>query len=38
MDPLISVASVIAARLSVGFAPIGPGIGQDTAAGYDFLK
>jgi F-type H+-transporting ATPase subunit c len=33
MDPLISVASVIAARLSVGLASIGPGIGQGTATG-----
>ena len=38
MDPLILIASAIAAELSVGFAPIGPGIGQGSAAGYDFLK
>ena len=38
MDPLISAASVIAAGLSVGFAPIGPGIGQGTTVGHDFLK
>ena len=38
MDPLIFAASVIAARLSIGFAPIGPSIGQGTAAGHDFLK
>ncbi|KAL6532213.1 hypothetical protein OROGR_014183 [Orobanche gracilis] len=33
MNPLISAASVIAAGLAVGFASIGPGIGQGTAAG-----
>ena len=38
MDPLISAASVIAVGLSVGFAPIGLGIGQGTAASHDFLK
>jgi F0F1-type ATP synthase membrane subunit c/vacuolar-type H+-ATPase subunit K len=31
MDPLIFVASVIAAGLSVGIASIGPGVGQGTA-------
>ncbi|KAJ8762285.1 hypothetical protein K2173_007442 [Erythroxylum novogranatense] len=33
MNPLISVASIIAASLAVGFAFIGPGVGQGTAAG-----
>jgi len=33
MDPLISATSVIAAGLAVGFASIGPGVGQGTAAG-----
>ncbi|KAL7600095.1 hypothetical protein Lser_V15G26597 [Lactuca serriola] len=33
MNPLISVASVIAAGLAVGLASIGPGVGQGTAAG-----
>ncbi|GFP96902.1 50S ribosomal protein l14 chloroplastic [Phtheirospermum japonicum] len=33
MNPLISIASVIAAGLVVGLASIGPGIGQGTAAG-----
>ncbi|KAH9530462.1 hypothetical protein CY35_20G002700 [Sphagnum magellanicum] len=33
MNPLISVASVIAAGLAAGLASIGPGIGQGTAAG-----
>jgi F-type H+-transporting ATPase subunit c len=33
MDPLIFVASIIAAGLSVGISSIGPGVGQDTAAG-----
>ncbi len=33
MNPLISVTSVIAARLAVGLASIGPGIGQGIAAG-----
>mgnify|MGYP001188185334 CR=1 FL=1 len=34
MNPLIAVASVIAAGLAVGLATIGPGMGQGTAAGY----
>ncbi|KAK8632807.1 hypothetical protein V6N13_073187 [Hibiscus sabdariffa] len=50
MNPLISVASVIAAGLAVGLASIGPGVGQGTAAGqavegvsphtwsYDFVE
>ncbi|KAL4287446.1 hypothetical protein AHAS_Ahas19G0187000 [Arachis hypogaea] len=33
MNPLIAVASVVAARLAVGLASIGPGVGQGTAAG-----
>ncbi|KAM3358587.1 hypothetical protein P3S68_021520 [Capsicum galapagoense] len=33
MNPLISIASVIAARLFVRLASIGPGVGQETAAG-----
>uniref|UniRef100_M8CGV9 ATP synthase subunit a, chloroplastic n=1 Tax=Aegilops tauschii TaxID=37682 RepID=M8CGV9_AEGTA len=33
MNPLIAAASVIAARLAVGLASIGPGVGQGTAAG-----
>ncbi len=33
MNPLISVASVIAAGLAVGLASIGLGIGQGTATG-----
>lgn len=33
MNSLLSVASVIAAGLDVGFAAIGPGIGPGTAAG-----
>ncbi|GMN56011.1 hypothetical protein TIFTF001_025122 [Ficus carica] len=33
MNLLISTASVIAAGLAVGLASIGPGVGQDTAAG-----
>jgi len=33
MDPLISVASTIAAGLSVGLSSIGLGVGQGTAAG-----
>uniref|UniRef100_A0A453H6S8 ATP synthase subunit C, plastid n=4 Tax=Mesangiospermae TaxID=1437183 RepID=A0A453H6S8_AEGTS len=33
MNPLIAVASVIAAGLAVGLASIGPGVGQGTAAG-----
>jgi F-type H+-transporting ATPase subunit c len=33
MDPLIYVASVIVAGLSVGLASIGPGVGQGTAGG-----
>jgi F-type H+-transporting ATPase subunit c len=32
MDPLISSASIIVARLSIGLASIGPGVGQGTAA------
>ena len=34
MDSIVSAASVIAAAFAVGFAGIGPGIGQGTAAGY----
>jgi len=34
MNPIIAVASVIAAGLAVGLATIGPGMGQGTAAGY----
>jgi len=33
MNPLITVAFVIAARLAVGLASIGPGVGQGIAAG-----
>ncbi|PHT44481.1 ATP synthase subunit c, chloroplastic [Capsicum baccatum] len=33
MNPLISVASLIAAGLAVGLDSIGPGVGQGTAAG-----
>ncbi|KAI5672117.1 hypothetical protein M9H77_12481 [Catharanthus roseus] len=33
MDPLIFAASVIAARLAIGLASIGPGVGQGIAAG-----
>jgi F-type H+-transporting ATPase subunit c len=33
MDPLIFVASIIVAGLSVGIASIGLGVGQGTAAG-----
>ncbi|KAJ7520801.1 hypothetical protein O6H91_19G023500 [Diphasiastrum complanatum] len=33
MNPLIFVASVIAAGLAVGLASIGPGVGQGTVAG-----
>jgi len=33
-NTLIASASVVAARLSVGLAAIGPGLGQGTAAGY----
>ncbi|KAG6509171.1 hypothetical protein ZIOFF_034562 [Zingiber officinale] len=33
MNPLISAASVIAAGLVVGFASIGPGVGQGTTVG-----
>jgi F-type H+-transporting ATPase subunit c len=33
MEPIVAVASVIAAALAVGLAAIGPGIGQGTAAG-----
>ncbi|KAL2489286.1 ATP synthase subunit c [Forsythia ovata] len=33
MNPLICAASVIAAGLAVGFASIGPGVGQGTVAG-----
>jgi F-type H+-transporting ATPase subunit c len=33
MDPLIFVASIIAARLCVGLASIGPDVGQGTATG-----
>ncbi|KAK8683517.1 hypothetical protein V6N13_039576 [Hibiscus sabdariffa] len=33
MNPLISATSVIVARLAVGLASIGPGVGQGTAAG-----
>jgi F-type H+-transporting ATPase subunit c len=33
-SPLIASCSVVAARLSVGLAAIGPGLGQGTAAGY----
>jgi ATP synthase F0 subunit c len=33
-SPLIASCSVLAARLSVGLAAIGPGLGQGTAAGY----
>ncbi|KAK2631391.1 hypothetical protein EUGRSUZ_L02976 [Eucalyptus grandis] len=32
-NPLISTASVIAAGLAIELASIGPGVGQDTAAG-----
>jgi F-type H+-transporting ATPase subunit c len=32
MNPIISVASVIAAGLAIGLAAIGPGIGQGSAA------
>jgi ATP synthase F0 subunit c len=31
---LVASCSVLAARLSVGLAAIGPGLGQGTAAGY----
>jgi F-type H+-transporting ATPase subunit c len=33
VDSLISAASVIAAAIAVGFAGLGPGIGQGNAAG-----
>jgi F-type H+-transporting ATPase subunit c len=33
-SPLIASCSVVRARLSVGLAAIGPGLGQGTAAGY----
>jgi len=33
MDSIISAASVIAAAIAVGFAGLGPGIGQGNAAG-----
>jgi F-type H+-transporting ATPase subunit c len=33
MDPLISVASIIVAGLSIGLASIGLGVGQGTAVG-----
>ena len=33
MNPLITVAFVIAARLAVGLASIGPGVGHGTATG-----
>jgi F-type H+-transporting ATPase subunit c len=33
VDSLVAAASVIGAALAVGFAGIGPGIGQGTAAG-----
>lgn len=33
-NALIASSSVVAARLSVGLAAIGPGLGQGTAAGY----
>lgn len=33
MDSIVSAASVIAAAFAVGFAGIGPGIGQGNAAG-----
>ena len=33
-NPLIASYSVLASRLSVGLAAIGPGLGQGTAAGY----
>lgn len=34
IDPFIASASVIAAGFAIGFATIGPGIGQGNAAGY----
>ena len=33
VDPIIPAASVIAAAIAVGFAGLGPGIGQGNAAG-----
>lgn len=33
-NQLVASCSVLAARLSVGLAAIGPGLGQGTAAGY----
>lgn len=33
MDSIVAAASVIAAAIAVGFAGIGPGIGQGNAAG-----
>jgi F-type H+-transporting ATPase subunit c len=33
-NALVASASVVAPRLSVGLAAIGPGLGQGTAAGY----
>ena len=33
VDSIVSAASVIAAALAVGFAGIGPGLGQGNAAG-----
>lgn len=34
MNPIVAAASFISAALTVGFAGIGPGICQGTAAGY----
>jgi len=33
VDSIVSAASVIAASIAVGFAGLGPGVGQGTAAG-----
>lgn len=33
LDPVIAAASVIAASIAVGFAGLGPGLGQGNAAG-----
>jgi len=33
MDSIVAAASVIAAAIAVGFAGVGPGIGQGNAAG-----
>jgi F-type H+-transporting ATPase subunit c len=33
VDSIVSAASVIAAAIAVGFAGVGPGIGQGNAAG-----